>query len=144
MKVMPVLPANIKSMTRILPTEERLDVIPLESPTVPNAEAASKKSSLSVNVPALSDEDSDTSKSAYIAQRRQIPFTNTESAFCVDSSAMSLRKTDGLFLSEARLYATQTRRKSVVVLRPPVIEPGLPPVSINIIEVNVESGEKSD
>ena len=64
MNVIPVLPANIKSMINILPAEERAAVIPFESPTVPNADAASKKSSPALNVPALSEEDSDTSKSA--------------------------------------------------------------------------------
>ena len=83
--------------------DERAAVIPFESPTVPNAEAASKKSSPALNVPALSEADSEMSKSAYITQRRQTPFTNTASAFSVDSSAMSRRKTDGAFLSEARL-----------------------------------------
>ena len=33
-------------------------------------------------------------------------------------------------------------RKIVVVLRPPAIEPGLPPVIISRMETNVEKGEK--
>ena len=57
MNVIPVLPANIKSITRIFPADERADVIPFESPTVPNADAASKKSSPAPNVPALSEDE---------------------------------------------------------------------------------------
>ena len=64
MNVIPVLPANIKSITRVFPADERAAVIPFESPTVPNAEAASKKSSPALNVPALSEADSEMSKSA--------------------------------------------------------------------------------
>ena len=51
MKVIPVLPANIIRMITSLPGAERHPVSPLESPTVPKAETASKNKSPVEKIP---------------------------------------------------------------------------------------------
>jgi hypothetical protein len=47
--IKPILPANIKNIISILDQSDKTPVIPLDNPTVPNAETASKVRSIGFN-----------------------------------------------------------------------------------------------
>ena len=89
MKVIPVRPANIKKMMIIFPEFERRPVIPFESPTVANAENASKIRLDSEKIPFLIDFCSEMRSKITITERKQIAFIKIEVAFEVDDSEMS-------------------------------------------------------
>ena len=87
--MIPVLPANISTITSIFPTVDRFGVSPRESPTVPRAEQTSNNKSVSVKIPILIDFDSLQSKNIYKIPKKQRAFTKTETAFPIESSEIS-------------------------------------------------------
>ena len=84
-------------------SDDKSPVIPFESPTVPNAEKASKTKLSEEKTPFKIKSFWLQSKSPIMMHKKQIAFIKIEVALSIDSSEMSLLKTDGKFLSFALL-----------------------------------------
>src|SRR5699024_3533618 len=115
---------------------QRSGVIPVESPTVPNADTSSKSRCTKLH-------------SGSVMQSRKVPAhtSSTErseivQAFERASEGMLRRKAPICFLVN-RLLTCCIKTKKVLVLIPPPVDPGEAPINIRIINVNNPAFENS-
>ena len=125
----PSLPINmIRMITSLLPSH-RSGVIPVESPTVPNAETTSNRTCIKLYCGSMT-------------QSRKLPTHTTD----IDKSVMmealatvpleiALRNAPTCFLLNMAL-ASWIRTKNVVVLIPPPVDPGDAPINISTQSTN--------
>jgi len=124
--MLPTLPQNIRKIIIIFDKFSRSRVIPVDIPTVPIAEKHSKLRS-------LKDKFGCKQLMRKTPRSVRVKFTkNTLTAFLIHSSGSLLPKT--LVERSLRMMLSEKRSKTatVVVLIPPAVDPGEPPMNIRI------------
>ena len=126
MVIGPILPKYMQIVIKIFDTTESLSVIPRLAPTVAKADDVSYK----MSIKAKSSKAAIT-KLTNITIDREI--TNIDKAFLIVSLLILLLKTTGslsffFFYMTARINTTK-----VVVLIPPAVDPGDPPINMRLI-----------
>ena len=124
----PTLPVNIVNEIISFDAVERSDVIPRDIPTVPNADTVSNKISKNLNL----------SVSIIVIVRATIITTPSDTittvraliTVCLD---MVLLNTTVSFSPFKVKYVEKIKIANVVVLSPPAVDAGLPPINMRII-----------
>lgn len=133
----PSLPINIVITTMFLLSGERAGVMPVESPTVPNADAASNTASpklISGSITQSSNETNKTSINAKVAMKK---------AFSMVSLGMRFLNAAGCLLVDVASSDFKIT-KAVVVFIPPPVEPGEAPTIISRIVMISPAFVRSD
>ena len=133
----PNRPINIVTTRISLEKSVKSGVIPVDKPTVPNAETTSN----SIFKKSVFDSPMHNNKVESITTfNPKIIITN---AFAIISLGIVLRKAVHLRFAVMDMTA-RTSVKQVVVLIPPPVEPGDAPINISIITINNPAEENSD
>ena len=128
----PTLPKYIVTIIMILPSMFRLDVRLRVSPTVALALTVSKIASMAgMSFVAI--------KIRVEREHIVINAVVTATAFFTDASEIPRPKRVALLLLRMVENAEHTKTATVTVLIPPAVPTGEPPISINIIETNVDA-----
>ena len=125
----PTLPANMVKIKISLLATDKSGVMPVESPTVPNADTSSNNSWIKLY-------------SGSKMHRRNVPIQTSSmersdimKALETASPAMLRRNAPICFLVNKHLTSC-IRTKKVLVLMPPPVDPGEAPINIRIININ--------
>ena len=120
----PILPISIRSAIITFPVKERVGVTPRLSPTVPPAEMTSKKRGKK----AVFDSIFIMSRIKELVIRMDINVRAV--AFTTKGAGIVLSKMETVFLPLRVDFIEFIKMAKVVVLTPPAVEPGEPPINI--------------
>ena len=132
----PIRPKNIRLMRINFEMRCNPGVIPRVRPTVPIAEAVSNRQ---VSIGRFSTR----LMTILPSKNREMYIRNTVSAFFTVSSAIRLPKNRPFSRLRKTATAQATSTAAVVVLMPPAVEPGLPPMGLEVYvrEYSVSLGD---
>ena len=126
----PILPISIRAVNTILLTGVKFAVIPVERPTVPNAETTSKQtgrnSVCSKNMRMSADKITSSSE----------PKTIAVTLFMRSWFILRLKITTSVFPINTEIQNLKRIEKEVVLIPPPVL-PGEAPMNINRIKIKM-------
>ena len=132
----PTRPKNISRIKTLRESRFSSGVIPRDRPTVPTAEAVSKRQ-VSMGSP------SETLMIRPPVQHSVIYISEIVAAFFTTSSSMRRPKRLAFSLRRKVEIAVVSKTAMVVVFKPPAVDPGLPPISISAMVINCPASLKS-
>ena len=128
---MPILPIYIERIIMLFPASDKDDVIPVDKPTVPNAEISSKSKSTRFLSGSVTDR-----KNVEI-KIREIEKRAIEYALLIVLFEMVCLTISTFCFPFIVLIAERSNTENVVVLIPPPVDPGDAPMNIRNIIKNI-------